>query len=191
VFDLIRAVKEETGMLIRDQEAYQLWTAAVAACDVAGSFAEFGVYNGGSAKLLSEIKGDRPLHLFDSFEGLPRAAEDDEERWEEGWFRGSRESVERLLGGYPNVHIHQGLFPATAEPVRDERFAFVHLDVDIYRSTLDGLEFFYPRLTPGGVLVSHDYQPGSSVHAAFKDYFAGRGVAVLPLPPRYVVVVGR
>jgi O-methyltransferase len=192
VFDLIRTVKQQSGMLIRDSEAYQMWTAAAAAQSVSGSFAEFGVYNGGSAKLLCELKGDRPLHLFDSFEGLPPVGpEDRQERWQEGWFRGSREAVERLLDEYDEVHIHQGIFPATASAVSEERFAFVHLDVDIYESTLQGLQFFYPRLNPGGMLLSHDYQPGSSVQRAFEDYFADQEVAVIPLPPRYVMVVGR
>lgn len=191
VFDLIREVKARTGMLISDQEAFQLWTAASsAALSIPGNFAEFGVYNGGSAKLLSEIKGEgRALHLFDSFEGLPKLGPKDD-GWEEGWFRGSREGVEMLLGKYPKIHIHQGLFPTTAEPVRDEKFAFVHLDVDIYQSTLDGLEFFYPRLSPGGLLLSHDYQPGSAVAEAFDRYFLGKNVAIVPLPPRYVMVVG-
>jgi hypothetical protein len=95
-----------------------------------------------------------------------------------------------VLAQYPKIHIHEGLFPATAEPIRDEKFAFVHLDVDIYQSTLDGLEFFYPRLSPGGLLLSHDYQPGSTVAAAFDHYFADKKVAIVSLPPRYVMVVG-
>lgn len=184
-FDQIRAVKAETGMLIRETEAYQLLTAARAALKIPGAFAEFGVYNGGSAKLLCELKGERPLHLFDSFEGLPS----DDEGWQKGWFRGSREAVERLLAPYPHVRIHQGYFPGTGEAVKDESFAFVHLDVDIYQSTLDGLRFFYPRLAPGGILLSHDHAPGSSVARAFEEYFAEKPTPVVPLPPRYAMVV--
>ena len=47
----------------------------------------------------------------------------------------------------------------------------MHLDVDLYESTLNCLKFFYPRLIKGGVLISHDYQSSEGVRKAFKDYF--------------------
>jgi O-methyltransferase len=36
-------------------------------------------------------------------------------------------------------------------------FAFVNLDADLYNPTKAGLEYFYPRLSPGGVIIIHDY----------------------------------
>jgi O-methyltransferase len=48
------------------------------------------------------------------------------------------------------VEWDKGLFPHTAEAVKDKVFGFVHLDVDLYESTLAGLKFFYPHLFPGG-----------------------------------------
>ena len=41
--------------------------------------------------------------------------------------------------------------------VESKKFAFVHVDVDLYQPTLDSLKFFYPRLLPGGVIVVDDY----------------------------------
>lgn len=38
-----------------------------------------------------------------------------------------------------------------------ELFALVNLDVDLYAPTKAGLEYFYPRLSPGGVIFIHDY----------------------------------
>jgi hypothetical protein len=63
------------------------------------------------------------------------------------------------------------------------RFCFVHLDVDVYQSTLDGLEFFFPRLQTGGVLLSHDYNSVScpGVRRAFDEYFNGTVQDVVPL----------
>jgi len=31
------------------------------------------------------------------------------------------------------------------------------VDMDLYQSTLDGIRFFYPRMTSGGYLMLHDY----------------------------------
>ena len=60
------------------------------------------------------------------------------------------------------------MFPETGDAITDKKFSFVYLDVDLYQSTKDSLEFFYPRMNTGGVILSHDYQyPG--VRQAFDD----------------------
>jgi hypothetical protein len=50
---------------------------------------------------------------------------------------------------------------ASASPqqpaVENEKFSFVHSDVDLYASTRSVLEFFYPRMLPGGVILTHDF----------------------------------
>ena len=40
---------------------------------------------------------------------------------------------------------------------KEDTFALVSIDVDLCNPTKAGLEFFYPRLTPGGVILVHDY----------------------------------
>ena len=37
------------------------------------------------------------------------------------------------------------------------KFSFVHIDVDLYQPTLDCLEFFFPKLVSGGIIVCDDY----------------------------------
>lgn len=41
--------------------------------------------------------------------------------------------------------------------LENEKFIFVNLDFDLYLPILAGLQFFYPRLAPGGVILVHDY----------------------------------
>ena len=43
----------------------------------------------------------------------------------------------------------------------DRKFALVHIDVDLHAPTRDSLEFFYPRMSEGGVIIVDDY--GSSL----------------------------
>jgi len=52
-------------------EMMMLYLTAKAMNGLGGSFAELGVSTGGSAKLICEVKKDKTLHLFDTFEGLP------------------------------------------------------------------------------------------------------------------------
>jgi predicted O-methyltransferase YrrM len=70
----------------------------------------------------------------------------------------SLESVKEFLGDCNNVVFHPGFFPVTAEPVKDKKFCFVYFDADLYQSTKSCLEFFYPRMVRGGVMIFDDYE---------------------------------
>ncbi len=78
------------------------------------------------------------------------------------------------LAKYLNVHFYLGVFPSTAGAVRGKQFAFVHIDVDIYESTRDCLEFYYPRISQCGVILSHDYPSSTGVKRAFDEFFLTR-----------------
>lgn len=62
----------------------------------------------------------------------------------------------RKMSNPEMVQIRKGFFPETAKNI-DEQFAFVNLDFDLYAPTLAGLEFFWPRMSNGGVILVHDY----------------------------------
>ena len=167
-------------MVLLDPEAYAIYTAALRTAKVPGDIAEVGVYKGGSARLICEVKENRALHLFDTFEGLPECTEWDPD-FRAGGFAAGFEQVSRYLAPFPNVHLHRGLFPETARGLEHLRFSFVHLDVDLYQSTRDGLEWFYPRMNRGGILISHDYVNAEGVRKAFDDFFADKPECLLEL----------
>jgi hypothetical protein len=64
----------------------------------------------------------------------------------------------------------------------------VHLDLDFESGTLQALEFFYPRLCPGGRLIGDDYNL-PAIRAAFDAFFANRPDARVALPWGQVVIV--
>ncbi|NPA36480.1 MAG: methyltransferase [Chlorobi bacterium] len=164
--------KKKTTKIIADHEKkfrdknrfYALWLQLrrIEEQKIPGSMAELGVYKGHTAKLIHHMAPERKLYLFDSFSGLPKQVirEDCD-----GTIRPqtvkfdntSKEEVVRYVDGNNNVEVREGIFPETATDLNDEVFAFVHLDADLYQSTIDGLKFFYPRLSPGGCLIVHDY----------------------------------
>jgi O-methyltransferase len=180
VFELIRQVRMETQMILLDQEAYNIHMGVRQTGKIPGDIAEVGVYRGGSAKLIAEAKGERPLHLFDTFEGMPDTAAVDP-LFQRGQFPSSSEEVKKYLVSYPSVSLYKGYFPDTAGPVEDKRFSFVHLDVDIYESTAKSLAFFYPRMARGALLISHDYMWAEGVKRAFDEFFADKPEAVIEL----------
>ena len=130
---------------------------------VEGDFAEVGVFKGNSAKVLHLLAPERRLWLFDTFEGF---ADGDVERERavvkrRDFANTSLDRVRSFIGQSPRLEFVPGKFPETAARVpEDARFALVHLDCDLYAPTRAAMEFFYPRLTRGGLLVVHDYASG-------------------------------
>ncbi|MCX6686097.1 MAG: class I SAM-dependent methyltransferase [Methanoregula sp.] len=171
----LKKIRSETELLLEDIEAYHIYMAVKRTHKVPGDIAEVGVFKGGSAKIICSAKGDRALHLFDTFEGLPKVDEVDLV-WPfyEGKFATSCEDVMDYLATESNVFFYKGIFPGTSEPVKDRSFSLVNLDVDTYESTKKCLEFFYTRMSPGGIIISHDYITAPGVQKAFDEFFSDK-----------------
>ena len=179
-------------MILTVREAYNLYYHLERTAELQGDVAELGVYRGGGAKLLQAFKRRSLLHLFDTFSGMPDKAAAIDHHGAGDFADTSESSVRSYLHADDTVRFHPGVFPAsTAGLPGDIRFRFVHLDVDLYQSTLDGLRYFHPRLVPGGVLISHDFNSIScpGVRAAFEEYFAEVDECVLPLFDTQCLVV--
>ena len=128
---------------------------------IPGAFAEVGVWRGETSAFLHRVAPERTLYLFDTFQGfderdLPPGAGDLRFR------DASQEAVRRRVGPSERVVFRVGYVPDTLAGLEDETFAFVLLDLDLLAPTEASLEFFYPRLSPGGYLVMHDYNNSES-----------------------------
>lgn len=160
--------------------------------DITGCLAEVGVYKGDLSHFIHRALPERKLYLFDTFEGFP---EDDLEVDSDERFRDtSLPYVKERVGGAENVIFRPGYFPDTVDGLEEERFAFVLLDLDLFAPTKAGLEFFYPRLEPGGFLVLHDYNNPESNHAvsrAADEFFANKPEYLIALPDRWGSVLVR
>ena len=185
----VRRARSGRESLLSGNEAFMLYSLAAAQAALDGEMAEVGVYQGCSARLISLASGGVPLHLFDTFRGLPEPEHHERDRMREGHYAASLESVRAYLADRPHVAFYPGLFPGTAGPVADRRFSFVHLDVDLRAGTLACLEFFYPRMLPGGIIVTHDYSYLDGVRAAFDTFLAGRRERAIELPSSQAMIV--
>jgi len=146
------------------------------AMELDGAYAECGVFRGTSALFLCRAAQTRRagyagegLHLVDSFEGISRPAEEDyfdarvgdgsvvRAKVPQGSLSSPIDEVRSTLRDFPRTSIHQGWIPGVFGKLPDTRWAFVHIDVDLYEPTRDCLEYFFPRLCAGGVIVCDDY----------------------------------
>lgn len=159
---------------------------------IAGSFAELGVYKGRTARLIHHYAPERRLHLFDTFAGFTErvtATELEKTGFEvpaSQFGDTSVEGVRRYIRQKnDNVVFHAGFFPESVPPeLAGETFAFVHLDADLYEPTLEGLKFFYPRLSHHGFIVVHDYNSWPGARLAVDGFFADKREMPIPMPDK-------
>ena len=145
--------------LLDKDRLFMLWQFVKQAKVFPGAMAQVGVFRGGSAKLVSIAKKENsePLYLFDTFEGMPDV-DPSVDLHKKGDFKNtSLEGVQKIFEGEKNVIFCKGFFPATVDKVHSDKFSFVYIDVDIYKSVLDSLNFFYPKLVTGGFMMFDDY----------------------------------
>ena len=93
------------------------------------------------------------------------------------------------LSDQPNLVFHKGLFTGENVSCADRRFSLVHLDVDLKEGTLACLRFFYPRMLPGGVIVSHDYSYLGGVREAFDEFLADKPERAVELPTSQAMLI--
>lgn len=157
--------------------------------NVAGDFAELGVYRGNSAAVLAHYarKSGRNVFLFDTFEGFDPKDLIGVDQSHAMEFDDTSLANVRHFVGEENVRYVVGYFPASVPPDLDQaQFSLVHLDCDLYEPIKAGMEFFFPRLTPGGLMVVHDYSGihWAGVKKAVDEFLATRSERPVLLPDR-------
>lgn len=135
---------------------------------------EFGVYSGYSLSIIAE---HMPVIGLDSFEGLP-------EDWRPGFPKGKfavgvgKNQPAVLVPPFNSMLVH-GWFKDTV-PGLVERglppIGLVHIDCDLYSSTVTALEGVFPFISVGTYVVFDEYHgyPGSEQHEekAWKEFCA-------------------
>ena len=132
------------------------------ASDIPGDTAECGVFNGAGSYLMCRVNQKtsvqkRTHYMFDSFAGLSEPSRYDGRFWKAGDMRCDMATVQKKMEEMVNFSMHKGWIPERFADVHTCTFAFVHIDVDLYGPTRDSIEFFYPRMNDGGIIVCDDY----------------------------------
>lgn len=156
---------------------------------VSGAVAELGVYRGDFAKEINHVFPDRTLYLFDTFEGFPQndlVYDNETELLTNFVGRFQDTSVEFVLNQMPHIEqcvVKKGYFPETTSGLNNEVFAFVSIDVDLYKPILTGLNFFWQNLNKGGYIFVHDYFSESYFGAkrAIDEFAAKENIAFTPI----------
>jgi O-methyltransferase len=143
---------------------YELWSLVGQIVRLGGDILEVGVWRGGTGCLIAsraqQLAAPARVFLCDTFQGVVKSGEMD------STYRGGEHAdasiaaVEQLAArlALNNIQILQGIFPDETGPrISDRLFSLVHIDVDVYDSARDVLNWAWPRLCVGGVIVYDDY----------------------------------
>lgn len=159
--------------------------------DLPGFIAEIGVYKGGTAKIIAQHSPERHLCLFDTFEGMPDSGPYDNHHRKGDFSDTSLEQVKEYLKECNNVSFYKGVFPKTVEPVKKCLFSFVHIDCDLYQSTIDALYFFGARLLTKGIIIVDDYdEPNCLGTKKAVDEYLKYGGGIISFCQSQVVLYG-
>lgn len=162
---------------------------------ITGSFVECGIAAGNN--LAAMCKAGRHGYGYDSFEGIPWAGPKDTEQpgigsvsmidpskigvlESSGITSHSMDQVKVNMEkwGISNYSLVKGWFQNTVPKWLGE-IAVLRLDGDLYDSTYVCLQYLYPSLNEGGILIVDDWRLGGC-RQAFEDYFSGRSMEGRP-----------
>ena len=138
-----------------------------------GLYLEFGVGRGKSIRWIG-VRADRTVHGFDSFEGIP-------EYWNGNPVGAFAQS--KLPSVPENVQFQIGMFDESIPKFlaeHEDPVSFLHVDCDLYSSTVTIFDALGPRLQPGAIVLFDEYYnfPRWQEHEfrAFQEFVSGAGV---------------
>lgn len=128
-----------------------------------GIFVECGVGRGATTRAYLNLVRDgiltkRDVYGLDSFEGLPEGSKHDMPDVK-GRVNRPIELIQEWLPNYTdfNINIIKGWFSETLTKIPVTDIAIAHIDVDIYSSYKECLEYLYPQVIPGGIIMLDEY----------------------------------
>lgn len=164
-----------------------LW-AATQANKLEGAFVECGVNRGFLTSAILDYLDwntlNRDFFLFDTFSGLDSAQLSEEEFRRRFVYSECYEATKQNFSEFKNIHIVRGVIPYSLTEIDIPSIAYLSIDLNCAAPEVAALEFFWPKLVHGAVVVLDDYAYAGyeSQFKAMNDFAIRKGIEILPLP---------
>lgn len=140
-----------------------------------GYLCEMGVYAGGSLEILAKYNPGKDILGIDSFQGMPPVTEGVDYHKEFDFNMVDFPAINGYFKMmYPPVRLVKGYIPKVFEYFDEHtRLAFTHIDLDLFQSIKDALDFVIPRTLDGGIILLDDFRVRSTpgCEAAINKFF--------------------
>ena len=157
---------------------------------IPGDFVEAGTYKGSHPMIMAEVAKlydpSRRIHLYDSFDGVPKVREEKDEvevktygKSEDGSLQSSGNafaSIQHTKDAFAandaclnNCIFHKGWFQDVLPNEDIPIIAVLRIDVDLMESNDICMDYFYPKLSMGGYFITDDW--GKAKDSPWKQVF--------------------
>jgi O-methyltransferase len=155
----------KNNSLVGHTQCYELWQLVAETHHLPGDIIEVGTWRGASLTVMAQkaslMQSTSAVYGCDTFEGVVKASQKDK------YYKGgehkdtSEKFVLNLINEkfkLENIVLKKGIFPEeTGADLAAKTFRLCHIDVDTYQSAKDVLDWVWPRLQVGGIIVFNDY----------------------------------
>lgn len=171
---------------------HTLLFAAKLASNLEGDFVDcgcgFGLFASAILKYVDLEKTSKKYYMFDTFDGLSEKYSSSEELVR-------NKIIYRTIPSYHDevverfkdkefVHIIKGIVPDSLTQVNINKIAFLSIDMNCVLPEEKALEYFWPRLVTGGIIVFDDYAfPKHEEQKKSHDLFAAKHNLVIYTSP--------
>lgn len=176
--------------------------AAVNGAKLDGAFVECGVNRGFLSRIIVDYLGIESMpyfYLLDTYSGFSEKYLSQKQMqglkawhlksgragaWQAGMYEDCFDDVVKTFSDCPKVKIIRGIVPETLEEVKEDRIAYLSLDMNCSVPEIAALEYFWPKLVTGAYVLMDDYGwPGHEEQRdAFDDWAKQADVPLLSLP---------
>jgi hypothetical protein len=145
------------------------------------NFAECGVFAGMSMYFVADFCNKNFIGI-DSWEGVSEPGEFDTDFFKTKKLDIPLDYAQKSLEKYSHISLHKGWIPDVFKEIKDLEYSYVNIDVDLYEPTKNSIEYFWPKLINGGVLICDDYGSYNTIGArkAMIDFFGQDNILELP-----------
>lgn len=172
------------------------WAASYAA-KIPGDFVECGVNKGWLSQTICRYLDFNSLgksfYLFDTFNGIPseQITASEAERAALHHYPDCFEEARRSFSEFPKAKLVRGKIPGTLNDAVIEKVSYLSIDMNIEKPERDAIEFFWPKIVPGGVVVLDDYAFGGyeKQHDSMDEFAEKVGANILTLPTGQGLIV--
>jgi O-methyltransferase len=163
LFNNIYATVKKDALVVKTQ-AYELWQLVEETHHLHGDIIEIGTWRGASliimATKMASMQSSSTIYGCDTFEGVVKSSHKDN-YYKDGMHSNTTLTyVQNRIAALQlsNIVLCKGIFPnETGNTVTSTQFRLCHLDVDTYQSAKDCVDFLWPKITIGGIMVCNDY----------------------------------